>query len=221
MRHTGSIAWFCAVRERKHGAVHYLDALSLSWSLIPSRTLETGPFSGLIAASGRPKSTSTNPKIFQAATPSFFGRSCFGLLVLRGFVQDPYLLVLWRPKRKMNGGYRAHSIVTWTKRPVSLLGRVSSSHALSKEESEMAADEKVLLRNVLVELRSIRFRLDRQVAVVQRLIKLSQKPTTKKKIGKKKTKTVKNKGKTSNSSSVGYVKERKVLARRLRKKTLR
>tara|TARA_Y100001001_G_scaffold163520_1_gene192695 strand:- start:10 stop:267 length:258 start_codon:yes stop_codon:yes gene_type:complete len=85
----------------------------------------------------------------------------------------------------------------------------------------MAADEKVLLRNVLVELRSIRFRLDRQVAVVQRLIKLSQKPTIKKKIGKKKTKTVKNKGKTSNSSSVGYVKERKVLARRLRKKTLR
>jgi hypothetical protein len=50
----------------------------------------------------------------------------------------------------------------------------------------MAADEKVLLRNVLVELRSIRFRLDRQVAVVQRLIKLYQKPTTKKKIGKKK-----------------------------------
>jgi len=85
----------------------------------------------------------------------------------------------------------------------------------------MAADEKVLLRNVLVELRSIRFRLDRQVAVVQRLIKLSQKPTIKKKIGKKKTKTVKNKGETSNSSSVGYVKERKVLARRLRKKTLR
>ncbi len=85
----------------------------------------------------------------------------------------------------------------------------------------MAADEKVLLRNVLVELRSIRFRLDRQVAVVQRLIKLSQKPTTKKKIGKKKTKTVKTKSKTSNLSSVGYVKERKVLARRLRKKALR
>ena len=85
----------------------------------------------------------------------------------------------------------------------------------------MAADEKVLLRNVLVELRSIRFRLDRQVAVVQRLIKLYQKPTTKKKIGKKKTKTSKTKSKTSNSPTVGYVKERKVLARRLRKKALR
>ena len=85
----------------------------------------------------------------------------------------------------------------------------------------MAADEKVLLRNVLVELRSIRFRLDRQVAVVQRLIKLSQKPITKKKIGKKKTKVVKTNSKNVSKSSVGYVKERKVLVRRLRKKSLR
>ena len=85
----------------------------------------------------------------------------------------------------------------------------------------MAADEKILLRNVLAELRSIRFRLDRQVAVVQRLIKLSQKPTTKKKIGKKKTKAAKTNNKDASKSSVGYVKERKVLARRLRKKSLR
>jgi hypothetical protein len=85
----------------------------------------------------------------------------------------------------------------------------------------MVADEKVLLRNVLAELRSIRFRLDRQVAVVQRLIKLSQKPTTKKKIGKKKTKAAKTNNKDASKSSVGYVKERKVLARRLRKKSLR
>ncbi len=82
----------------------------------------------------------------------------------------------------------------------------------------MAADEKVLLRNVLTELRSIRFRLDRQVAVVQRLIKLSQNLTTKKKIGKKKTKVVKTNNKDASKSSVGYVKERKVLVRRLRKK---
>jgi hypothetical protein len=85
----------------------------------------------------------------------------------------------------------------------------------------MVADGKVLLRNVLAELRSIRFRLDRQVAVVQRLIKLSQKPITKKKIGKKKTKVVKTNSKTASKSSVGYVKERKVLVRRLRKKSLR
>jgi len=85
----------------------------------------------------------------------------------------------------------------------------------------MAADEKILLRNVLAELRSIRFRLDRQVAVVQRLIKFSQKPTTKKKIGKKKTKATKTNNKDASKSSVGYVKERKVLARRLRKKSLR
>ena len=85
----------------------------------------------------------------------------------------------------------------------------------------MAADEKVLLRSVLTELRSIRFRLDRQVAVVQRLIRLSQKPTTTKKIGKKKTKVVKTHNKDARKSSVGYVKERKVLARRLRKKLLR
>ncbi|MFP6573440.1 MAG: hypothetical protein VB674_12585 [Vicinamibacterales bacterium] len=84
----------------------------------------------------------------------------------------------------------------------------------------MAADEKVLLRSVLTELRSIRFRLDRQVAVVQRLIRLSQKPTTTKKIGKKKTKVVKTHNKDASKSSVGYVKERKVLARRLRKKLL-
>ena len=85
----------------------------------------------------------------------------------------------------------------------------------------MAADEKVLLRSVLTELRSIRFRLDRQVAVVQRLIRLSQKSTTTKKIGKKKTKVVKTHNKDASKSSVGYVKERKVLARRLRKKLLR
>ena len=85
----------------------------------------------------------------------------------------------------------------------------------------MVADGKVLLRNVLAELRSIRFRLDRQVAVVQRLIKLSQKPITKKKIGKKKTKVVKTNSKNVSKSSVGYVKERKVLVRRLRKKSLR
>ena len=85
----------------------------------------------------------------------------------------------------------------------------------------MAADEKVLLRSVLTELRSIRFRLDRQVAVVQRLIRLSQKPTTKKTIGKKKTKVIKTHNKDASKSSVGYVKERKVLARRLRKKSLR
>ena len=84
----------------------------------------------------------------------------------------------------------------------------------------MAADEKVLLRSVLTELRSIRFRLDRQVAVVQRLIRLSQKPTTKK-VGKKKTKVVKTHNKDASKSSVGYVKERKVLTRRLRKKLLR
>ena len=84
----------------------------------------------------------------------------------------------------------------------------------------MAADEKFLLRSVLTELRSIRFRLDRQVAVVQRLIRLSQKPTTTKKIGKKKTKVVKTHNKDASKSSVGYVKERKVLARRLRKKLL-
>ena len=85
----------------------------------------------------------------------------------------------------------------------------------------MVADEKVLLRSVLTELRSIRLRLDRQVAVVQRLIRLSQKPTTTKKIGKKKTKVVKTHNKDASKPSVGYVKERKVLARRLRKKLLR
>ena len=84
----------------------------------------------------------------------------------------------------------------------------------------MAADEKVLLRSVLTELRSIRFRLDRQVAVVQRLIRLSQKSTTTN-VGKKKTKVVKTHNKDASKSSVGYVKERKVLARRLRKKLLR
>ena len=85
----------------------------------------------------------------------------------------------------------------------------------------MAADQTVLLRNVLSELRSIRFRLDRQVDVVQRLVKISQKPPTKKKTTKKKTKTAKATKKKVGNASVGYVKERKVLARRLRKKALR
>ena len=85
----------------------------------------------------------------------------------------------------------------------------------------MAADQTVLLRSVLVELRSIRLRLDRQVAVVQRLIKTPKKATAKKAISKKKTKVVKTtKGKGS-APPVGYVKARKVLARRLRKKALR
>ena len=85
----------------------------------------------------------------------------------------------------------------------------------------MAADQTVLLGNVLVELRSIRLRLDRQVAVVQRLIKISKTATTKKAISKKKTKVVKTtKGKGS-ATPVGYVKARKVLERRLRKKALR
>ncbi len=89
------------------------------------------------------------------------------------------------------------------------------------EESIMATDETVLLRNVLAELRSIRFRLDRQVAMVQRIIKISQKPIAKKKVSKKKAKTVKAAGKKVSKASVGYVKERKALARRLRKKALR
>ena len=85
----------------------------------------------------------------------------------------------------------------------------------------MAADQTVLLRSVLVELRSIRLRLDRQVAVVQRLIKTPKKATAKKAISKKKTKVVKTtKGKGS-ATPVGYVKARKVLERRLRKIALR
>ena len=48
----GSLAWFCAVRESKHGRVHYLAILGFFWSFIPSRTQGTGPFSGLISASG-------------------------------------------------------------------------------------------------------------------------------------------------------------------------
>ena len=47
-----------------------------------------------------------------------------------------------------------------------------------------------------------------------------EKPTTTKKIGKKTTKVVKTHNKDASKSSVGYVKERKVLARRLRKKLL-
>ena len=50
----------------------------------------------------------------------------------------------------------------------------------------MAADQTVLLRSVLVELRSIRLRLDRQVAVVQRLIKTPKKATAKKAVAKTK-----------------------------------
>ena len=85
----------------------------------------------------------------------------------------------------------------------------------------MATDETVLLRNVLAELRSIRFRLDRQVAMVERIIKISQKPIAKKKVSKKKAKTVKVTRKKVSKASVGYVKERKALARRLRIKALR
>jgi len=84
----------------------------------------------------------------------------------------------------------------------------------------MATDETVLLRKVLAELRLIRSRLDRQVAVVQRLTKISQKQIAKKKVGKKKTKTTKAKRKNVSTASVGYVKERKALARRLQKKEL-
>ncbi|MFL2434232.1 MAG: hypothetical protein ACJ0H0_04965 [Vicinamibacterales bacterium] len=85
----------------------------------------------------------------------------------------------------------------------------------------MAADQTVLLANVLVELRSIRLRLDRQVAVVQRLIKISKKATTKKATGKKKTKTTKATKRNGRTAPVGYAKERKALVRRLGKKSLR
>ena len=85
----------------------------------------------------------------------------------------------------------------------------------------MAADQTVLLGNVLVELRSIRLRLDRQVAVVQRLIKISKKATTKKATGKKKTKTTKAMKRNGRTTPVGYAKERKALVRRLGKKALR
>lgn len=85
----------------------------------------------------------------------------------------------------------------------------------------MAADQSVLLGNVLVELRSIRLRLDRQVAVVQRLIRISKKATAKKKISKKKTKVTKTSKRKASATPVGYAKERKALVRRLRKKTLR
>lgn len=85
----------------------------------------------------------------------------------------------------------------------------------------MAADQTVLLANVLVELRSIRLRLDRQVAVVQRLIKISKKATTKKATGKKKTKTTKATKRNGRTTPVGYAKERKALVRRLGKKALR
>ena len=84
----------------------------------------------------------------------------------------------------------------------------------------MATDQTVLLRNVLVELRSIRMRLDRQVAVVQRLIKISKKAKTKKVISKKKTNVVKNTKRNGRATSVGYAKERTTLVRRLRKKAL-
>ena len=84
----------------------------------------------------------------------------------------------------------------------------------------MATDQTVLLRNVLVELRSIRMRLDRQVAVVQRLIKISKKAKTKKVISKKKTNVVKNTKRNGSATSVGYAKERTTLVRRLRKKAL-
>ncbi len=85
----------------------------------------------------------------------------------------------------------------------------------------MAVDQTVLLKNLLVELRSIRLRLDRQVAVVQRLIRTSQKSTTKKPAGKQKAKTAKATKKKASATPVGYVKERKVLVRRIRKKSLR
>ena len=85
----------------------------------------------------------------------------------------------------------------------------------------MAEDQTVLLGNVLVELRSIRLRLDRQVAVVQRLIKISKKATTKKATGKKKTNTTKATKRNGRTAPVGYVKERKALVRRLGKKSLR
>ena len=85
----------------------------------------------------------------------------------------------------------------------------------------MATDQTVLLRNVLVDLRSIRMRLDRQVAVVQRLIKISKKAKTKKVISKKKTNVSKTTKRKSSATSVGYAKERTTLVRRLRKKALR
>ena len=85
----------------------------------------------------------------------------------------------------------------------------------------MAADQTVLLRSVLVELRSIRLRLDRQVAVVQRLIKTPKKATAKKAISKKKTKVLKAVKRKGRAAAVGYAKERKSLVRRLRKKALR
>jgi|TARA_B100000686_G_scaffold321107_1_gene373436 hypothetical protein len=85
----------------------------------------------------------------------------------------------------------------------------------------MAADQTVLLRSVLVELRSIRLRLDRQVAVVQRLIKTPKKATAKKAISKKKTKVLKAVKRKGSAAAVGYAKERKSLVRRLRKKALR
>ena len=68
----------------------------------------------------------------------------------------------------------------------------------------MAADQTVLLRSVLVELRSIRLRLDRQVAVVQRLIKTPKKATAKKAISKKKTKVLKTVKRKGSAAAVGY-----------------
>ena len=89
----------------------------------------------------------------------------------------------------------------------------------------MALDEKVVLRNLLTELRAIRVRVDRQIASVQRALstavrkKLSKKKSQgRKPETKQKANISSSVGKRVSARSVGYVSDRKALSRRLVRK---
>ena len=82
----------------------------------------------------------------------------------------------------------------------------------------MTSDEKLLLRNLLAELRAIRLRVDRQIVVVQRAIRASRKTPLKKTKTKKKAKPLKAARKKISGDPVGYAKERRALTRRLSRK---
>ena len=82
----------------------------------------------------------------------------------------------------------------------------------------MPSDEKLLLRTLLAELRAIRLRVDRQIAVVQRALRTRRKAPLRKAKTKQKAKLSKIVRKKGSGHPVGYAKERKALARRLSQK---
>ena len=83
----------------------------------------------------------------------------------------------------------------------------------------MATDPAVTLRRVLVELRALRVRINRQIAAVERTLQPSTRPKTAKTASARKAKSAKQSA--PRVQSVGYSRDRQTLTRRLSRKDSR